>query len=400
MQVIQTALLVLLLCLLPLGELVRFQTNNGINISLLDLTAGGIFLLVCIQYLKNRSYGKLSLSKPILLFISLCFLSLLVNIYWLTPFQFFVSFLYFARLVSYMCVYFFIARLKKKQIPFLLKGMLISGCFVVLFGFLQYFLYPNLKNLYYLGWDEHYLRLFSTFFDPNFAGIFLVLFFLFTLTFTFMKLKEKRLLPTILYGTLSICTCIAVFLTYSRAAFLALLGGLLLSLFTKDNKKYLITGGIVSLFFILFLLFLTNVPTEGAHMLRIPSSKARLEYARHALIIFSEHPILGVGFNTYRYAQYRHGFLDVSSWEVSHAAAGTDDSFLFILVTTGLLGFAIFCYLLWNIFILIVQKKTVFSLLVASSFLALLIDSIFINSLFYPATLLWIMMLLGITENT
>ena len=37
------------------------------------------------------------------------------------------------------------------------------------------FVYPDLRNLWYLGWDPHYYRVFATLLDPNYVGILLVL---------------------------------------------------------------------------------------------------------------------------------------------------------------------------------------------------------------------------------
>ena len=55
--------------------------------------------------------------------------------------------------------------------------LLFSGLVIVGLGFVQYFFYLGLRNLYYLGWDEHLSFIFQLL-DPNFAGAFPALFFI------------------------------------------------------------------------------------------------------------------------------------------------------------------------------------------------------------------------------
>ena len=77
--------------------------------------------------------------------------------------------------------------------------MLISGSLIVLLGFIQLMFYPALRNLYYLGWDEHLYRMFSTFLDPNFAGAFFVLFTLFVIDMSLRYKKEFKNLCSVVW---------------------------------------------------------------------------------------------------------------------------------------------------------------------------------------------------------
>jgi len=400
-NLISNILLFCLICTLPFGELLRFQFNNGIALSAIDIVLGNILVFTIVRTVKNRNYLSLQLLQPIVLFAGVCIASLLINSPFLTPFHVFVSSLYIIRWVSLASVYFFIAHLEKKmknRIPYFMTA---SGFFVVIFGFMQYFLYPNLNNLRYLGWDEHYLRLFSTFFDPNFAGIFMVLSFLFSLHLWIKILENKKIILGLVFGMINLLTCIAIFLTLSRDTFITLLVGLLFYLFLQTNKRYFSIFGTIVFLFIFFIFFLSKLPTEGAHMFRLPSSVARITEARRALTIFSEHPIIGVGFNAYRYAQLKHGYLSLNSWETSHAAAGTDNSFLFVLATTGIVGFIAYVYLLYKMFrVIIYKKKSDLSLVVAASLTAILVSSLFVNSLFYTPIMGWLWILIGLIEHT
>src|SRR6266480_3553499 len=223
-----------LLFILPFGELFRWQLNNGITITGLDFIAGIIFLFCLFQYIKNKNYIHTNLAQPIGLFILICIFSLLINIPQLQPFQLFVSSLYLFRWIALTSIYFFIANQPKKNKQHFSMLMMYSGSLFLLFGFLQYLFFNDLRPFIFAGWDEHYLRLFSTFFDPNFAGIFLVLFFL---LIVHMLFKEK--IKQHIYGLsiLGFFTCIGIFLTLSRSAFIALILGLLTYFCLRKNKK-------------------------------------------------------------------------------------------------------------------------------------------------------------------
>ena len=109
-----------------------------------------------------------------------------------------------------------------------------------------------------------------------------------------------------------------------------------------------------------------------------------------------------MGFNAYRYAQNKYANLTDAKWQTTHSGAGTDNSFLFVLATTGILGFLAYVYLLSNIFILGKSKlrKNLFSAVLIASLTGLLVNSLFINSLFYVYILEWIWISVAITENS
>jgi O-antigen ligase len=128
---------------------------------------------------------------------------------------------------------------------------------------------------------------------------------------------------------------------------------------------------------------------EGIRLERTRTVQARVGSWRNALIISRDHPLLGVGFNAYRYAQRDYGFLK-EQWQESNAGAGADSSFLFVLATTGILGF--FTYL-WIWMKSLISNYS--SVVIFSSIIAIFIHSFFLNSLFYPWVMAWIWILLA-----
>ncbi len=364
----------LLVIALPLSETARI-TFNELAITLID---AGVILAVLFWLFTKKKIPSSSLKKPVLIFAAALLISLLINVPRLNVNELLFSSLYLVRWVFYALLYFVVLDISssRKKIE---KGMVAGGALLVIGGFIQYFLYPDLRNLYYAGWDEHLYRMFSTFLDPNFAGIFFVLYLLFTMD----KLLIK---PTLFLKLFSLLTTAAIIFTFSRSAYISLAIGLTTLLFLKGRKSIATTLAVI--FILAVIVVMQFIPkTEGTNLLRIASGEARLDSMRNAITIFKDHPIFGVGFNSYRYAQRNYGFLNEEK-KIVHSGAGTDNSFLFILATSGIIGFIAFLYLLFNI--LLIKES-----LITASMAALIVSSLFINSLFYPPVMLWMWILLG-----
>lgn len=365
---------------LPLAEVARLPFND-VAVTLLDV---GVAATVALYFLLKRRIPNAHLKKPILIFAATLFISLAVNIPRLNASELLVSSLYLLRWVFYALLFFVVLDLSsfKKRIE---QVMIIGGATLVVGGYIQYFLYPDLRNLYYAGWDEHLYRMFSTFLDPNFAGAFFVLYFLFLLN----KLFKKK---TLIFGFISLVTLIAIVLTFSRSAYIMLVIGTVILLYLEGKKLF--SAGLIGLFLVSIIIFgQLSMWSEGTNLLRTASGEARLDSIRNAFTIFKDHPIFGVGFNSYRYAQRDYGFLNEKK-KIVHSGAGTDNSFLFILATAGIVGFLAFVYLFFNI-------SLIKDPLVISSISALMVNSLFINSLFYPPIMFWMWIFLAVRwKNT
>jgi O-antigen ligase len=372
------------LLLLPFGELLRFRIFNEITISVIDILVGVLFFFTIFDLLCEKKLPVFG--KPFFIFFSLGILSLIANAYWLTFFQLFSSFLYLLRFIVYVSIALNIKKiLEKKLLYFCLFS---SGILFIVFGFIQFFFYPNLINLYYLGWDTHWYRLFSTFFDPNFAGIFICLFLLFALYVLLNTRKHIFIFPL---GILIFISLVALLLTFSRSAILSLAVGIITYIvcFKKSRNAGLIL--LISICIGVIIITYNYKATEGTKLFRISSTTSRFSSFEESLFIFQKHPLLGVGFDTYRYAQYRYGFAKHTNWETSHSGAGVENSFLFILVTTGILGFLSFCYFLYRIFqYMIREQKNMYATFVIASFLSVICNSFFVNTFFYPSIMLWL----------
>jgi len=394
-------LLFFIYLLFPFGELLRFDLGNSIIFKPIDVLVVVTAMFWIIKQVLQQNIPKERLVKPIGLFLFISILSLLVNTYWLTGTQVFVAFLYWLRFTSYIIIFFIVSKLTQSKKNVLLLIMLLCGFFVALFGFIQYILYTNLVNLSYLGWDEHWFRLFSTFFDPNFVGIFMVLYFLLTFHYTVISFTKKPVFPKILFGIFSCISLVAIFLTFSRAALLSLLTGIIVYVILQKKNRLIPLFALGAFLLGIGIILLNYKATEGTKLFRLASSVARVTSVQNAITIISKSPFFGVGFDAYRYAQLRFHIAEGPNWQQSHSGAGTDNSFLFVFATTGVIGFLSFTYFLKKIFdeALRIFPKNPFSLVVISSFCAVIVNSFFLNSLFYPFILLWLVSILGIIEK-
>lgn len=380
----------ILLFIFPLGVLSRFQLPNSIAISLNDILIFLVVLFFILEKAKDKKYFFLKnpLFKPILIFIGIAVFSLIVNIKNLSFSELFVSSLYLIRFILYAGLYFVVINFSAKFKQKINILLIFSGAVVVFGGYLQYFLYPALRYLIYLGWDEHLYRMFTSFLDPNFAGTFFVLYFLFLLNVS-LKLKKEKKWQFILFRLIQILTLGAIFLTYSRSAFLMFMMSVVVFLVLIKQKK------LIFVFMVLFLLIIFSLPnlfkTEGTNLLRTVSAKARLGSSEKSLTIIKDNIVFGVGFNAYRYAQRKYGFLNDVKWEESHSGAGTDNSFFLVLATTGIFGFAAYIWMWKKVF------ESSPSIIVFSSLAGLFVNAFFINSLFYPFIMEWIWIIIALS---
>ncbi len=369
----------------PLGELPLFFP--GVHVYLSDLT--GILLIIyrLINFPETiRFIRRDKISGGFLLFILACFLSLLLTPIRLTLLELGISAMYPVRLLVYFSYYLtvsFLIKSKKIQPNKIIKLLVYSGTSLAILGWLQYFLYPNLRNLLYLGWDPHLGRIFSTFLDPNYFGLILVL--------TLIVLINSFTPRSASWRTgvfLALFNFVTMLFTYSRSSYLAMVG---VSLFYSLVKKKIF-------YFILLIIILAGgaflLPRSegiGVRLERTFSFTERVKNWQEAVSIFAKQPLTGVGFNTLRYARRQYD-IPVDDWQNNHAGAGVDNSFLFVLATTGLVGLFLFIKLLVRIYLHS-------GLLVKGTLVAISIHSLFTNSFFYPWILYWFWIVVAVDHK-
>ncbi|MFH1970888.1 MAG: O-antigen ligase family protein [Patescibacteria group bacterium] len=280
--------------------------------------------------------------------------------------------LYLLRLISYTAMFIVIWNYvleNKKVIDRIFDYLIIVSFFIAIFGWLQYLIYPDLRSLIALGWDDHLFRIVGTFIDPTFTAILLVFGFLLSLI-KYQKTKKN------IYVLALVPILLALYFTYSRAGYLSLIAGVLTYLFIKKKIKI---SFIVIPIFLLGLILLPRPSSEGVHLERTFSIKAKVTNYYETSKIFLKNPIFGIGYNNLCWA--RSKYLDELDTD-SHSCSGSDSGILLLLATTGVVGFLIFISFLYMI--VKTLKTNYCGIAFISCFSALVVHSQFSNSIFYP----------------
>jgi O-antigen ligase len=375
---------ILFLASLLLGQIGSISPTNGVVVYAHDIVLIVLVGVSLAKILHGKKLPRVTLMTPIVLVIATCLVSLMAN-YWRFPQQALATgSLYLVRWIFYACLYMVVLQ-DSSTFRFWLRGLYVVGVGFGILGLMQFFLYPDLRNLMYLGWDPHYYRLFSTLLDPNFVGIILVL----TLLLGCGLWREKSKNFPLIIG--QFIAFISLLLTYSRSSYTALAAAVIcLAAWTRQWRVLIIVAAFVGLVFIL-----PRTPGSTLSLLRSDSTLARIGNWQESIHLIAKAPVFGFGFDTLRYIQPAPpGF-------VSKAAAGLDSSILFILATTGVVGLAAYAYL----FILMIRSgigllkagSRSLGLTYLASLAAVVVHSLFVNSLFYPWVMIWMWILTGVT---
>ena len=356
------------------GQLIKIPIGIGGGATLLDVAV----IACCVVGLAKLRF---KLKKPplfvkaALLFILVALLSLILTPLNLEPIQYFTSLSYTLRFSLYILLGWLIFSGAfpsiRKQIPQLL---LFSGAGLAIAGLLQFIFLPDLMFLQKYGWDPHYFRAASTFLDPNFLGSYLVLTLLLLTHTTFPHSK----FPFII-------TYLALLTTFSRGAYLAFLVSFLyLSVLQKSVRLGVIT---LLLFGVLLLGFTTyqKLVAQPRGIDRSQSAEFRLGTWQQGWKLFSQHPILGIGFNSYKFALREYNLGD-EEFLKSHGASTNDSSFLYVAATTGTIGIITYILFLGSFFY-------IRNYLLTAGLIGLISQSFFANTLFFPPLLIWIILL-------
>ena len=355
------------LILFPFGQLINIGRFHPI-----DLVAwlGMLFIFEkkpdIFKYLKN--------------FILLALFSLVISLSFLNLSEIEIGLLYFLRFLFYILFFIMIWNFVKVDVKIkdkIFYSLIFVSVATAIFGWAQYIFLPDLRDLKYLGWDDHYFRLVGTFLDPGFTGIILVFGFLLALT-KFVYKKRPGIFFLLIFLMLTIA------FTYSRASYLALFAGIFTISFLKKTFKVSI---FLTTFFLLLVLLLPRPSGSGVQLERTYSIKSRFVNYSETLSIFKKSPIFGAGFNNICVS--RQKLLGVGDFG-SHSCSGSDSSLLLVLATTGIIGFVVFIHAIYKILRSI--NKDIYGMAFYSSFVALAVHSLFVNSIFYP----WIMGWMGL----
>jgi len=366
----------LLFASLIAGQILRFKLpGQGGGILISDITVV-LFLLVALLSFRSSSKFALFLISPFFIW-SISILTLRSGE--LGYGNTFIALLYFLRLASVILLYpAGIAILRTVELKkYAKKAFVYTYITLLTLGFLQLLFFPNLEG-FGDGWDPHIYRMTATWLDPNFFGAFLAM---------CLPAVVLWIPTTFIRAIFFLVASVAILLTKSRSTYIAsaiafcicIVIWLLSGSLARHWKKILLPGLVTILVVISFGVVLLQ---ERATQLftHDPTVVVRLEaYQAVWKRLVEPNIFLGVGYNAYQIAAKDAGL--ISDFTI-HSRSGSDSSILTLLVTTGIIGTALFLFPI--LLGLIYQRSFIF--LWATVFL--LVHSQFANSLLYPHLLI------------
>lgn len=367
---IHLILIFIYLSIFPLGMLLKIPVSflgKSLSVNLADILA---IVFIPIYFLGK--FKKPIIYKSVVDFIYACLFSLIFSINIFKSGSELLGSLYFIRLLTYF--YFFIVVWNYVSINRLTKELLLNSLiavssFIGVLGWVQYYFKPDLVFLKFIGWDDHLFRLAGTFLDPAFTSLFLV----FGALITFINIKKRGVKSLVLF----LFFLVSTIFTYARASYLALFAALIF-IALKGAKKTAILVFLSIVIFSLSIFILPRRSSEGTLLERTASINARINNYKEMILVIKRFPVFGVGFNNLCEAR----IIIFGGNPKSHSCSGSDSSILFILATTGIVGFLIFLNMVFNILKSI--DHGIYGDSFRACFAALFIHSFFVQSAFYP----------------
>ena len=230
----------------------------------------------------------------------------------------------------------------------LIRYLLIASFFVSTFGIFQYNFFSHMpvnwvdKDLYAIS-----NRAFSTLYNPNVLGSYLII--IISVTLAGFRCSDGRyhLLTTSL---VLIAAILCMYLTLSRGAWLGLAVSIFIIFVFSKHKRYIVAILAFAILTMLALETLLEIPLISRMNLDVLKQDSSIAYRwplwKFAFKTFTENPLFGSGIGSFGF--YVPSHFKASGYLVSHA----HNIYLQLLAETGLLGFVAFMgYLMTSMYI-------------------------------------------------
>lgn len=381
---------------LVFGQLIRLPVlGQGGGLLLSDIAVGIYLTYVFVALLRGRI--AITRKSSIALYAIAPFIiwtSALLVAYWgvYEKKEVIIMALYWVRLISVLLLLPATVAIASEKMhrTFLRKGMVWTYILLLISGYLQILIMPRLEGVFG-GWDPHQYRMVGTWLDPNFFGLFLAMLFPIFLYWT----RGLGVVPAkIFYGAVA---ALGILLTQSRSTYLSIGVGVvvcgLLWIFSATMSQkiksllILFVSGLCVVLVAMGMLLQDRALGILRHDPTVSLRAQAYEATWHRLV---EHNLFfGVGYNAYQFVAQDAGL--ISDFSI-HSRAGSDSSFITLLVTTGVVGLALFIIpmgvtVAYQLILWIRYRKPE-ALLFIWATVVLLVQSQITNSLLYPHILI------------
>lgn len=376
-----------------LGQIERIQISYSVALYLHEVMMLLFLLLVGFIWSREMREGILHtrLGKVLLILQLWIVASIAMHAHSLSLSS---SLLYLARFDLYLLFGFatYLGVLKKVLTKrSILFSFVLVAVGIAVMGIFQYLFIPDTRFLLYLGWDEHYLRLISTLFDPGFTGIVLALGalllqggFVEVPHFLFQALKPSKHVTLFLGGICFGVLFLALLLTYSRASFLAYCATSILFIMLR---RYPIRQILILLTFILCIFLLPRPKSEGTRLERTASIVSRVESVHTSFSSFTPFSLL---FGNGWYFEKQVAPSIVRGVAVPNHSSAPENSGVFVLSSLGIVGLGLFISIVY-----LMGKWSRWSMVFLTVCTAVFIHSLFLNTLFYVFVMLYLGILMA-----
>ena len=392
-RVLQGAILFLVL-----GNVAQIPTLNlGDRVAPImfnDLAVAFAIVVGAVAMANARSLKLNDVALAALVFVSIGALSTLAGIqrFGFSPLEIAGSLAYLARWTMYFALYVVIINcIRARDAEALWTSLERALIVIVAFGIFQAIFLPNFAFIVYpearpqLDFDEQRHRLVSTILEPNIASGMIVAVLLVQLARMASGAVVPLWKPVLMFAGLVA--------TLSRSGMLALfVGASLIVLVRGPSKKLLKFGMAVALLLVPAVPFLVEFANQYRRFsITDASAMGRVIVWQRAISTFLDYPWFGIGFNTYGFVQERRGFERIGG-----AAYSAEGGLLFVAVLTGIVGLAVYLAMLsfvvrrarigWRLPAATPAERGLL-LGTAATTVAILVHSMFVNSLLTP----WVM---------
>ena len=185
------------------GQIFRLNIHN-ISIAPIDIFIVLFALTNLINHFLNHHLK--TVHRYFLYFLIFTWISFFINFFFF-KYPLIIPLLYLIRLTCLISLFIYPPALGKYT-KYIKEYFVLSIIANIIFGLIQYFIWPDFTVFSSLNWDPHLYRLVSTFFDPTFTGLIYSFFLIFLY---FQKPSRARIL-------LMAITYLGLALTYSRSS--------------------------------------------------------------------------------------------------------------------------------------------------------------------------------------
>lgn len=387
------------IALVAVGQFGRIPPGGGSGVVLLLDAILGLLSLLWLLWaiIMKRTIFRSKFHIVWLGFLAVSVVSLILSPLAISKFQLLFNGFYLLRLLFYSSLFWAVSDLvpDQKKAEKVVSCIIWTGITVIILGYIQLIIFPDIGILAKYGWDPHVGRFVSSFLDPNYLGGYLALILSLLLA---RSIQESKPFPWVLIFLL----LIGAVLTYSRSGYLAILL-VILAYGLRYSWKLMLMTALIAIPMALAIPRIRERVAGGFSVDK--TARDRIDSWNKALAVTESYPITGVGYNNFRDAQESLGLLRFG--DASHSGSGSDSSLLNIYATTGVAGITLFflgaIMFLKECFRLIGSKErtprasAALALVMASP--ALFIHAFFVNAWFYPFILVTVCALIGLVYS-